>query len=102
MAQIFDILSDAQSRLDDIFEQLKVSDDVRRRLGQPKLTYQVNMSLRMDDGSLRVLPGWRVQYDDTRGPTKGGIRFHPGVAPAEMTTLSLWMTVKCAVVDLQF
>lgn len=56
----------------------------------------------MDDGALRVFTGYRVQFDDTRGPTKGGIRFHPDVNLDEITSLSFWMTIKCAVVGLPF
>ena len=96
------LLEDAQSRMADIYERLEVADDSRHRLGQPKRIHQASLSVRMDDGSLRVFPAWRVQYDDTRGPTKGGIRFHPNVTEDEVATLSLWMTLKCAAVDLPF
>jgi len=96
------LLEDAQSRMTDIYERLEVADDSRHRLGQPKRIHQASLSVRMDDGSLRVFPAWRVQYDDTRGPTKGGIRFHPNVSEDEVATLSLWMTLKCAAVDLPF
>lgn len=93
---------DAHPQLQDVYARLNVSEDARRRLAQPKLTLRVNVPVRMDDGSLQVFPGWRVQYDDTRGATKGGIRFHPLVSEAEVTALSFWMTIKCAVVDLPF
>ncbi|MBL3826844.1 MULTISPECIES: Glu/Leu/Phe/Val family dehydrogenase [unclassified Marinobacter] len=96
------LLEDAQSRMADIYEWLEVADDSRHRLGQPKRIHQASLSVRMDDGSLRVFPAWRVQYDDTRGPTKGGIRFHPDVTEDEVATLSFWMTLKCAAVDLPF
>ncbi|MEX0706986.1 MAG: Glu/Leu/Phe/Val dehydrogenase, partial [Woeseia sp.] len=56
----------------------------------------------MDDGALRFFPSWRIRYDDTRGPGKGGIRFHPDVSAEEVTALSFWMTIKCAVVALPF
>ena len=92
------LLEDALSRMADIYERLEVADDSRHRLGQPKRIHQASLSVRMDDGSLRVFPAWRVQYDDTRGPTKGGIRFHPNVTEDEVATLSLWMTLKCAAV----
>lgn len=102
MAALVQILRDAHSRLEGVYDRLNVSEDARRRLAQPKLTLQVNIPVRMDDGSLRVFPGWRVQYDDTRGPTKGGIRFHPEATEEEVTALGFWMTIKCAVVDLPF
>ncbi|PMR74321.1 Glu/Leu/Phe/Val family dehydrogenase [Billgrantia endophytica] len=98
-ANLFD---DARSRLEEVCEALEVHDDVRERLMQPSLSLQVSVSVRMDDGSLRVFPGWRVQYDTTLGPAKGGIRFHPDVNQEEVTTLSFWMAVKCAVVDLPY
>jgi glutamate dehydrogenase (NADP+) len=56
----------------------------------------------MDDGRLEVFNGWRVQYDHSRGPCKGGIRFHPNVNEDEVTTLSFWMILKCALVNLPF
>jgi glutamate dehydrogenase (NADP+) len=56
----------------------------------------------MDDGSLRTFPGYRVRYDDTLGPTKGGIRFHPKVNVDEVESLAFWMTFKCAALDLPF
>ncbi|MHC4144880.1 MAG: Glu/Leu/Phe/Val family dehydrogenase, partial [Planctomycetota bacterium] len=58
--------------------------------------------LRMDDGSLQVFTGYRVRHEDTRGPTKGGIRYHPNVSLAEVKALAFWMTFKCAVVGIPF
>ncbi|MDX1458867.1 MAG: Glu/Leu/Phe/Val dehydrogenase [Marinobacter sp.] len=85
-----------------IFDQLHVPDDAIRRLAQPMQTVQANIPVRMDNGSLEFFRAWRIQYDNTRGPTKGGIRFHPDVSAEEVTALSFWMTIKCAVVDLPF
>jgi glutamate dehydrogenase (NADP+) len=56
----------------------------------------------MDDGSLKIFTGYRVRHDDTRGPTKGGIRFHPDVHLSEVTALAFWMTFKCAVMGLPY
>lgn len=94
--------AETPSFLDEVFDQLHVSDDVRTRLVQPRLALTVNIPVRMDDGTLRVFKGYRVQYDDTRGPTKGGIRFHPRVTLEEVTALGFWMTIKCAVAGLPF
>ena len=94
--------ADVPTFLESIFERLNAADDVRQRLACAKLTAQVSIPVRMDDGALKVFQGWRVQYDDTRGPTKGGVRFHPQVSAEEVTHLSFWMTIKCAVVDLPF
>ncbi len=96
------IFSDAQTRLTDVLKLLTLSDDIWERLANPKLSLHVNIPVRMDDGSLRVFTGYRVQYDDTLGPTKGGIRFHPDVTLDEVTSLSFWMTIKCAVAGLPF
>jgi len=94
--------NDAQTRLTDVFRLIELSDDIRERLESPKLALSVSIPVRMDDGSLKVFKGYRVQFDDTRGPTKGGIRFHPDVNLDEITSLSFWMTIKCAVVSLPF
>ena len=96
------LLSDAQSRMADIFDRLDVDDDVRRQLHQPMRVHQAAIPVRMDNGSLRFFPGWRAQYDHCRGPCKGGIRFHPKVNVDEVTTLGFWMVLKCAVVNLPF
>ncbi|WP_290647593.1 Glu/Leu/Phe/Val dehydrogenase [Aquisalimonas sp.] len=97
-----DLFEDARSRLYEVLERLEVSDDVRERLSQPVLSLQVSIPVRMDDGHLCVFKGWRVQYSNILGPTKGGIRFHTNVNQTEVTTLSFWMAVKCAVVGLPY
>lgn len=102
MKQSESTTSSGNDHLNAIFDQLDVSDDTRRQLAQPMQTVQVNIPVRMDNGSLQFFPAWRIQYNDTRGPTKGGIRFHPDVSAEEVTALSFWMTIKCAVVDLPF
>ncbi|WP_264299326.1 Glu/Leu/Phe/Val dehydrogenase dimerization domain-containing protein [Sulfurimonas sediminis] len=99
MRNLFD---DAKSRLDKVLPLISLPEDIAIRLAQPKLNLTVNIPVRMDDGSLRVFTGYRVQYDDTRGPYKGGIRFHPDVCIDEVTSLAFWMTVKCAVAGLPF
>lgn len=82
MTALFD---DAQSRLTDVMQHIELSDDVLERLQHPKLALTVSIPLRMDDGSLRVFTGYRVQFDETRGPTKGGI----AVNPKELSRLEL-------------
>ena len=67
MSTIFD---DAQTRLTDVFKHIELSDDIRERLAQPTLALSVSIAIHMDDGRLRVFKGYRVQFDDTRGPTK--------------------------------
>ncbi|MDF0602399.1 Glu/Leu/Phe/Val dehydrogenase [Psychromarinibacter sp. C21-152] len=85
-----------------VFDAIDASDDVRARLAQRDRVMEVQIVVRRDDGSLAVLPGWRVQYDTTLGPAKGGVRFHPEVSPTEVTELAFWMTLKCALMNLPF
>lgn len=96
------ILEDAHSHLTQVWEKIDVSEDAKQRLSSPISSIQVSIPIRMDDGSLRVFQGWRVRYDDTCGPGKGGIRFHPDVCYDEVTALSFWMTIKCSVVGLPY
>jgi glutamate dehydrogenase (NADP+) len=96
------IFSEASSRLDAASAVVDVSDDTLERLRLPKSVLKVSIPVRMDDGSLRTFPGYRVRYDDSRGPTKGGIRFHPNVNADEVQALAFWMTFKCAALDLPF
>jgi glutamate dehydrogenase (NADP+) len=96
------LLSDANQRLEKALRYVVISDDVGERLRYPKASLSVSIPVRMDDGSLRVFPGYRVRYDDSRGPTKGGVRFHPNVCLDEVQSLAFWMTFKCAVMGLPF
>ncbi len=97
-----DLFKEALRRLDRAAEYADVDHETLERLRQPKALLEVSIPVRMDDGRLRVFQGYRVRYDDTRGPTKGGIRFHPDVDPAEVKALAFWMTCKCAVVGIPF
>ncbi len=97
-----DLFTNAKRRLDRAFQHIKISDEAQDSLRHPKTAVQVSIPVRMDDGSLSVFQGYRVRYDDTRGPTKGGIRYHPSVTLPEITALAFWMTFKCAVVNLPF
>jgi glutamate dehydrogenase (NADP+) len=95
-------LEDASARLDAACEHVDLSTDARKILRVPKLCVEVAIPVRMDDGSLRVFEGFRVRYNDTRGPAKGGIRYHPDVDMEEVVRLAFWMTFKCALNDLPF
>lgn len=92
----------AKKRLNAVFQYIDVDEEVIERLSVAKRAIKASIPVRMDDGSLRIFTAYRVQYDDTRGPTKGGIRYHPKVNEEEVTSLSFWMTVKCAVAGLPF
>lgn len=69
---------------------------------RPKRALIVHFPVKMDDGTIRVFEGYRVQHNDAIGPTKGGIRFHPGVTLDEVKALSMWMTFKCGVAGLPY
>jgi glutamate dehydrogenase (NADP+) len=101
-SQTDSLLNDAAVRLGDALHHAQVSDDTLERLRFPKSTLKVSIPVRMDDGALRTFRGYRVRYDDSRGPTKGGIRYHPNVNVDEVSTLAFWMTIKCAVLDLPY
>jgi len=96
------LLSDAGKRLEKALKYIDISEDAIARLRYPKATLAVHIPVRMDNGSLKVFPGYRVRYDDTRGPGKGGVRYHPGVNLDEVQSLAFWMTFKCALLDLPF
>jgi len=96
------IFEDALRRLDKAAEYADIDKEALLRLKAPKSVLEVSIPVRMDDGSLKVFQGYRVRYDDTRGPTKGGIRFHPDVHLGEVKALAFWMTCKCAVVGIPF
>src|SRR5688572_22556253 len=89
-------------RLDDAATLTKLDPDVHRLLRTPRRVLEVAVPVRMDDGRVEVFTGWRVHHDTTRGPAKGGIRFHPGVDALEVTALAAGMTFKTAVLDLPF
>jgi glutamate dehydrogenase (NAD(P)+) len=82
--------------------ELEVSEYVLERLKQPHQVHEVTVPLERSDGSHSMFTGYRVQHNAVRGPYKGGIRYHPGVSRAESIGLAMWMTWKCAVMDLPF
>lgn len=90
----------AQKRLIQMMEGLNLNKDVIARLSVPNRSMTINLPVRMDDGSTEMFEAHRVQYNDTLGPYKGGIRFHQNVDLDEVKSLALWMTIKCAAVGL--
>lgn len=90
----------AQSQLDDAAAILELEPALHALLREPVREMHVSLSIKMDDGSSRIFRGFRVQYNDSRGPTKGGIRFHPDETIDTIRALAAWMTWKCAVVDI--
>ena len=89
-------------QLDKISEVKHLTDLELKILNQPKRVININIPLRMDDGSVKIFPSYRIQYNDARGPTKGGIRFHPSVNMAEVKELAFLMSLKCALADIPF
>ena len=96
------VFSDAVKRLDAAAQYAGLDDETLERLKHAKAVIEVSIPVRMDDGSLEVFTGYRVRHDDTRGPAKGGIRYHPDVSLDEVRALAFWMTCKCAVVGIPF
>lgn len=96
------LLSDAEQRLQQALKYVRLSDDAIESLKYPKASLTVSIPVRMDDGSLKVFQGYRVRYDDSRGPGKGGVRYHPNVTLDEVQSLAFWMTFKCAALNLPF
>jgi glutamate dehydrogenase/leucine dehydrogenase len=89
-------------RLDDAATLLGIDPDIHRMLRSPERVLEVAVPVRMDDGRVEVFTGWRVQHDTTRGPSKGGIRFHLDVDVDEVKALAATMTFKTAIADLPF
>jgi glutamate dehydrogenase (NAD(P)+) len=90
----------AQKQFDSVASQLNLDPGVREVLRWPMREYSFRIPVRMDDGSLCVFQGFRVQHNDARGPNKGGIRFHPAETFDTVRALATWMTWKCAVADI--
>ncbi len=90
----------AQKQLDEAAKILKLDEATHELLRWPMREFHVRIPVRMDDGRVKVFQGFRVQYNDARGPTKGGIRFHPEETIDTVRALAAWMTWKTAVMDL--
>jgi glutamate dehydrogenase (NAD(P)+) len=90
----------AQQQLDEAARLLGLDPATHALLREPQRELVVTFPVRMDDGQVKVFKGYRVQYNDSRGPTKGGLRFHPDETVDTVRALAAWMTWKCAVVDI--
>ncbi|MFH1943261.1 MAG: Glu/Leu/Phe/Val dehydrogenase [bacterium] len=90
----------AQAQFDKVAEMLGLDQGTKDLLRNTMREYHFNIPIRMDSGDVRVFRGFRVQHNDARGPAKGGIRFHPQETIDTVRALSMWMTWKCAVVDI--
>jgi glutamate dehydrogenase/leucine dehydrogenase len=92
----------AMTQFDIAADKMKLEQWIRLKLRNPRLCLTVSIPVKMDDGTLKVFIGHRVQHNVVRGPAKGGIRYHPDVTLDEVKALAAWMTWKCAVVNLPF
>ena len=92
----------AQEQFDNAAERLNLDPGLRQVLREPRRELHVHFPVKMDDGSVRVFEGYRVQHNLSRGPAKGGIRYHQDVSIDEVKALAMWMTWKCAVVGIPY
>ena len=92
----------ALAQLDEVAELMGLAPGVHATLRSPKRALIVSVPFRRDDGSTKVCQGYRVHHSMTRGPAKGGIRYHPSVDLDEVKALAMWMTWKCAIVNIPF
>ncbi|WP_336328370.1 glutamate dehydrogenase GdhB [Halovenus sp. HT40] len=92
----------ARRQLNHAVEHLEIDSNIVERLRHPTKVQEVTVPVERDDGTVEVFTGYRAHHDSVRGPYKGGLRFHPEVTRDECVGLSMWMTWKCAVMDLPF
>jgi glutamate dehydrogenase (NAD(P)+) len=92
----------AMRQFDTAAEKLKLDPGLREVLRSPRRALTLSLPIKMDDGSLKTFQGFRVQHNNSRGPCKGGIRYHPNVTFDEVQALASWMTWKCATVNIPF
>ncbi|HEV2022013.1 MAG TPA: Glu/Leu/Phe/Val dehydrogenase [Terriglobales bacterium] len=92
----------AMRQFDIAAEKLQLEPGLREILRRPRRALMLSLPVKMDDGSIRVFQGFRVQHNNSRGPCKGGIRYHPNVSYDEVQALASWMTWKCATVNIPF
>lgn len=90
----------AQTQFDHVADIIGLDSSARELLRQPSREFHFTIPVKMDDGTTKVFNGYRIQHNDARGPAKGGIRFHPMETVDTIRALSMWMTWKCAVVDI--
>ncbi|MDQ2941509.1 MAG: Glu/Leu/Phe/Val dehydrogenase [Chloroflexota bacterium] len=102
VAEAPNIWAVAQQQFDHAAEKLDLDDGMRRVLRVPQRELTVNFPVTMDDGEVRVFTGYRIQHNVSRGPAKGGIRYHQDVSLDEVRALAMWMSWKCACVNIPF
>jgi len=95
-------LANAERQFEEAAARLNLPAGIKEMIKRPRRATIVSLPVQMDDGTLRVFTGYRVQHSIVRGPAKGGIRYHPDVSLDEVAALAAWMTWKCAVVNIPF
>ncbi len=90
----------ALQQLDNAAKKINLAPHILERLKKPQAVHRATISVAMDSGEVKEFVGFRSQYNNARGPYKGGIRFHPNVSEDEVTALSFWMAIKCATLNL--
>ncbi|QQZ10527.1 Glu/Leu/Phe/Val family dehydrogenase [Heyndrickxia vini] len=96
------LFTSTQDVIQEALSKLGFNNEMYELLKEPLRILTVRMPIRMDDGTIKVFTGYRSQHNDAVGPTKGGVRFHPEVNEDEVKALSMWMTIKCGIVDLPY
>lgn len=102
MGENLNLFTSTQHVINDALSKLGYSEEMFELLKEPIRMLTVRIPVRMDDGSIKVFTGYRAQHNDAVGPTKGGVRFHPEVDEEEVKALSMWMSLKCGIVDLPY
>ncbi|HET7578579.1 MAG TPA: Glu/Leu/Phe/Val dehydrogenase [Bacillales bacterium] len=97
-----DVLQSTQTVILEALEKLGYPGEVYELLKEPMRILTVRIPIRMDDGSIKIFTGYRAQHNDSVGPTKGGVRFHPNVTETEVKALSIWMSLKAGIVNLPY
>ncbi|MCK4556555.1 MAG: Glu/Leu/Phe/Val dehydrogenase, partial [Candidatus Aminicenantes bacterium] len=92
----------AQKQLYKAAKEIKLDSNLLKVLELPMRVLRVSVPIRLDNGRTKVFTGFRCQYNNAKGPTKGGVRYHPDVSEEEVVALAAWMTWKCALLDLPY
>lgn len=102
MAENLNLFTSTQEVIHEALNKLGYDESMYELLKEPLRMLHVRIPVKMDDGTTKLFTGFRSQHNDAVGPTKGGVRFHPGVTEEEVKALSMWMTLKCGIVDLPY
>ncbi|WP_436861484.1 Glu/Leu/Phe/Val family dehydrogenase [Mammaliicoccus lentus] len=102
MSENLNLVTSTQEIVSDALNKLGFDEGMYDLIKEPLRLLTVRIPVKMDDGSVKTFTGYRAQHNDAVGPTKGGVRFHPDVDVEEVTALSMWMTLKCGIVDLPY